>query len=323
MVGHEEATSDAPPAGRRWWVLAGTLAAAALPWLWFAVRDRFGAVTDVVAIGIPLLVAGAVLGSVLVAVRRRPSALLVGVSALLAGALAVVGPWVPADLGAVDGPGVRVAGANVDDRRSTTPTLTALAPDVLSVAELSPGLRDALTEQYPHELFTDGDRPRLGVFSRYPLRLLEPAGPDLPGLRVRVDAPTGPFVLYALHIPRPWFTSEGEYQTTVVGHHALVERVAERVRGETLPAVVVGDLNSTDRGRDYRALVRPGVLGDAMLDTWGAPTSVGKWLPLLGRIDHVLVTGGWCGDDAGHAALPGSSHRAVLATVGPCAGGGG
>jgi hypothetical protein len=36
------------------------------------------------------------------------------------------------------------------------------------------------------------------------------------------------------------------------------------------------------------------------------------------RIDHILVSRGWCGDGAGQVALPGSDHRGVLATVGPC-----
>jgi hypothetical protein len=34
--------------------------------------------------------------------------------------------------------------------------------------------------------------------------------------------------------------------------------------------------------------------------------------------DHILVSRGWCGDGAGQVALPGSDHRGVLATVGPC-----
>ena len=36
------------------------------------------------------------------------------------------------------------------------------------------------------------------------------------------------------------------------------------------------------------------------------------------RIDHILVSRGWCDDGAGQVALPGSDHRGVLATVGPC-----
>lgn len=127
-------------------------------------------------------------------------------------------------------------------------------------------------------------------------------------------------MLYALHVPRPWYSGEVEasYQATVPEHRRLVEEVAARLRTEALPVVLVGDLNSTDRGRDYRVLLRRGGLVDAMRDSAGAPTSVGKWLPLLARIDHVLVGVGWCGDAARRVVLPDSSHRGVLATVGPC-----
>jgi hypothetical protein len=57
-----------------------------------------------------------------------------------------------------------------------------------------------------------------------------------------------------------------------------------------------------------------------MRDGWAGPTSVGQWAPLLVRIDHVLVTQGWCGDDPARPPLTRSDHSAVAATVGPCAG---
>lgn len=316
MVGQAEAPSVPPR--RRWRVVVPVVLLAALPWAWFAVRDAFGVVTDVIAIGIPVLVAGVVTGYALAALRR-PMAWVLAVSTLLAGTVAVVGPWLPADRGAVGGTGVTVAGANTDYLLTPAPALRELPADVLVVAELHHGLGAELPDGYPHRITADRLDVRVGVFSRYPIRLLEDSGPDLPGMRLEVDGPDGPFVLYALHIPRPWITGEGDgYQTSVAGHYEFAATIAERVRAETLPTVVVGDLNSTDRGRDYRTLLRDGHLTDAMRDTWGGPTSVRKWLPLLGRIDHVLVSAGWCGDDARRAELPGSSHRAVVATVGPC-----
>lgn len=299
-----------------WRRVAPVVLLAALPWVWFAVRDVLGVVGDVIAIAIPVLAVSVAVLTLLVS-WWWPRALVLGLSALLAGGVAVVGPWVPADRGAVAAPGVTIAGANVDNTLGPAAALRALPADVLVVAELPPGMDDELASTYPHRVDNDSGTPSVGVFSRYPLRVLEGSGPDLPGLRVQVDGPSGPFVLYALHIPRPWFTTEGGYQASVSEHFEFAERIAERVRAETQPTVVVGDLNSTDRGRDYRTLVR--TLDDAMLADWGAPTSVGKWLPLLGRIDHVLVGEGWCGDDPRRTELPGSSHRAVLATVGPCA----
>ena len=93
-----------------------------------------------------------------------------------------------------------------------------------------------------------------------------------------------------------------------------------RVAREPGAVVLVGDLNSTDRGRDYRLLVDDTRLTDAMRDGWAGPTSVTRWRPLLLRIDHLMVGPGWCGDAARRFALPRSDHDGVTATVGPCAG---
>jgi hypothetical protein len=314
VVGQEDA--HARSVRRKRLAGAGTLLLAAVPWLWFVVRDALGVVADVIAIGIPVLVVASVLASL-----RRRRTWVVGVSALLAGVVAVVGPWIPAERGVVAGTGVSVAGANADSQVSPVSALRDLQADVLVVAELNADLPPQLPDSYLHRVTSTDDGLPVGVFSRYPLRLLEGVGPELPGMRVRIEGPDGPFVLYALHIPRPWFPRlGGGYHTTVAGHYAFTEQVARQVRQETLPTVVVGDLNSTDRGRDYRDLLREGGLADVMRDIWGGPTSVGKWLPLLGRIDHILVSEGWCGDGAQRADLPGSSHRAVVATVGPCVG---
>jgi hypothetical protein len=281
------------------------------------VRDVPSPVVDVVAILLPplavavaLVALGAALG------RRRLTPLVLAASTLLAGAAAVLGPWRPADAGRVEG-GLVVAGANVDGGGGPLAAMRPVGADLWVVGEVSRAVEDELGAAYPHR-DGGGEAPHVAVFSRFPLRLLEEAGPDLPGQRYEVAGPDGPFVLYALHVPRPWVLGEsgGDYQVGVDEHQRIVERVAARVAGETLPAVVVGDLNSTDRGRDYRALTRATV--DAMADTTGGPTSVGKWRLLLARIDHVLVTPGWCGDDARRVGMPGSSHRLVTARVGPC-----
>lgn len=328
MIGQRERV---PALRRRWWAgLALTVLVTALPWVWFAVRDS-GTAADVVAIAMPVL-AAAVVGAAAVtalvpgSALRRLRAALFGLSALLVAAVAVLGPWLPSDTGTVAGRGISVAGANVDFQDTPTPAILGLDADVVVVPEVAPFTADDFGREYPHAVVGGPAESPLAVFSRFPVRVLEPAGPDLPGLRLLVEGPDGGFVLYALHIPRPWIGpavgAQGveDYEVTVPEHYALARSVAERVRAETLPVVVVGDLNSTDRGRDYRVLLGAGGLVDAMREVRGGPTSVGKWLPLLGRIDHVLVSGGWCGDHTRRAELPGSSHRAVQATVGPCAG---
>ena len=74
------------------------------------------------------------------------------------------------------------------------------------------------------------DRP--GVRREYPYRELQLGGPavggvqpaplrrwtdatGLPGMRLEVDGPAGRFVLYGLHVPRPWYTPRAGYQASL------------------------------------------------------------------------------------------------------------
>lgn len=292
-----------------WWLLL-----AALPWAWFPVRDGLGLVGDTLAIVLPLVVGLAVVASVALG---RWWGVVTAVSLLVAGTVAVVGPWTPDDAGPVaPGRGVTVASANVTGLTSTVTPLRAADAEVLVVVENSPRIDAGLDAAYPFRVFVDGT-PSVGVYSRVPVRLLEAQGPDFPGLRVAVEG-RSPFVLYAMHVPRPWWTGSGSYQATPAEHHRLVEATVARVDREPGPVVVAGDLNSTDRARDYRLLVDQG-LTDAMRSGWAGPTSVTQWRLFLLRIDHLLAGPGWCGDDARRFPLPGSDHDGIAATVGPCA----
>jgi endonuclease/exonuclease/phosphatase (EEP) superfamily protein YafD len=211
-----------------------------------------------------------------------------------------------------------VVGANVKGHADAA-ALVGLAPDVLVVSEMTDELTAPLSAAYPHR-FWDGNRPAVAVYSRLPFRVTDVTCPDLPGVRAEVDGPGGPFVLYALHVPRPWYTAQGSFQVTAPEHSRLVDVLTRRVAAERLPVVVVGDLNTPDRTGDYNRLLAGGGLVDAMRADWTGPTSVGQWALLFPRIDHVLVTKGWCGDETARPDLMGSDHRAVAATLGRCAG---
>jgi hypothetical protein len=302
------------------------VAAGLLPWAWFLVRDRVGVVTDVLAILLPVL---AVLTFLVVGFfgRRRRPLVVFAVSTLLVGIVGTVVPWIPQGTGSVEaGRGVRIAAANIGaGELDGADNLLALKADVLVVSEIGEPLTTRLSGAYPVQVH-DWDGPAIGIFSRWPLTVLERPGPDLPGFMLRVEAPSGSFDLIAAHVPRPWWTSGGVtfdtrsdsgagYQTTVAGHHRLIEQIAARAERATRPVVVAGDLNTTDRGRDYRVLDNH--LTDAMLDTWGRPSQIGRWSALLVRIDHIFTT--WCSDDAGRYKVPASDHQGVITTVGPCA----
>lgn len=313
-----------PSRRRRYGVL---VAAALLPWAWFLLRDRLGVVTDVLAIVLPVL---AVITALAVGIlgRRHAPAVVFAVSTLLVGIVATVVPWIPDGEGTVDpARAVRIAAANIGaGELDSADNLLALHADVLVVSEIGQPLTERLSESYPVEVH-EWNGPAIGIFSRWPMTVLERPGPDLPGFMLRVQAPSGEFDLIAAHVPRPWWSSGGSsyesrsnsgtgYQTTVAGHHRLIEQIAARAERADRPVVVAGDLNTTDRGRDYRVLTEQ--LDDAMLDTWGRPSQIGEWTTLLVRIDHIFVEPSSCSDDAGRYKIPGSDHRGIIATVGPC-----
>ncbi|HET6740681.1 MAG TPA: endonuclease/exonuclease/phosphatase family protein [Kribbella sp.] len=309
----------------------GIVVAALLPWVWFVLRDRLGVVTDVVAIVLPMLtvVVAAVVGIVAVLGRRRRAALAFAVSTLLVGMVATFGPWIPHGTGTVDpSRAVRFAAANIGvGELEGADSLLALKADVLVVSEIGQPLTDRLAETYPNHV-ADWTGPSIGIFSRWPLTVVEKPGPDLPGYVLRVHAPSGEFDVIAAHVPRPWWTSGGStynqstddgqpYQTTVAEHHRLIEQLAARAARDDRPVVVAGDLNTTDRGRDYRILTQH--LKDAMLDEWGRPSQIGKWAALLVRIDHLFVKPGWCSDENNWYSVPESDHHGLISTIGPCA----
>lgn len=295
---------------------AGVLLAATLPWSWFVLRDVLGDVGDVLAILlVPIVVIGVVV-ELLLAARRHRWWLAVAASTLLFGATAVVTPWLPAPTGPVTaGRGLDIVSANIEGGTDPVPALLTASPDVLVVAEMTAAAEPLLDPRYRYRVVAL-DGPSVAVYSRFPMRVLDRPSAVLPGLRVEITGPAGPFVLYGLHVPRPWFSGSGGYQATVGEHHAIVSALAARVTTETLPTVLAGDLNSPDRGRDYRLLDT--TMTDVMRESPTSWTSTGKWVPLLVRIDHIFVTPGWCGAASHHVALPGSDHNGVAATIGPC-----
>ena len=316
-----------PPRVRRY---AGLAVAGLLPWAWFLVRDRLSVVTDVIAIVLPAL---AVIVAVLVGVlgRRHKPAVGFAVSTLLVGVVATVLPWMPTGVGTVDRTGaVRIAAANIGaGELESADNLLALKADVLVVSEIGRPLTARLSESYPVHV-EEWTGPAVGIFSRWPLTVLERPGPDLPGFVLRVQGPAGEFDLIAAHVPRPWWTSGGStynqtedsgtsYQTTVAGHHRLIAQISARAARDDHPVVVTGDLNTTDRGRDYRVLTEH--LDDAMLDGWGRPSQIGRWSAFLVRIDHLFVSPGWCSDNKDWYEVPASDHHGLISTVGPCASG--
>jgi len=128
--------------------------------------------------------------------------------------------------------------------------------------------------------------------------------------------------LYGLPVPLEfWRRRRGEESVFWRQQIGLAEELLERVKGETLPYVVVGDFNAPHLGYVY------GLLADSMMDAHEAggsglgftfpgetrnPLSFGQpWL----RLDHVFVGSTWAVEASWTEGERRSQHRAVAAAL--------
>jgi endonuclease/exonuclease/phosphatase family metal-dependent hydrolase len=280
---------------------------------------------DAVALALPVVVALAVVALVAAALLlRHPVPVGAALSWLAFGAVVVVGPWAPVG-GAPPRPGMRVAEANLLGNRGEPAVADILGrhPDLVVVSELGSETDRRLRAAFPAaarspslEEGIDGD---VGLYSRWPVTAGPLPGPlaSQRGLRAVVDGPAGRFVVYALHLVKPDLSPKGPTEVSFGTYRRLVDQVRAAVRAEALPTVVAGDLNLVDRTSAYRRLTRD--LADAARADWMGPTSFRRPLvPLLARVDQVLMPKTWCSTDAGTFHLTGSDHRGVAVTLGPC-----
>ena len=299
------------------------IAIGAIPWTWFLVRDRLGEFGDLISLGLPALAlpAVALLALGLIWVRWRV-VLAWMVSWSMVFALAVYGPRLPARMDDPVDP-ITIVTANV---RFDNPTPDQAAADVIAkdadvviMPEATFTTVHYLAQEYPYGQWTWRGRSRVyavAVYSRYPLR--EEKFIDLGNgvERVVVEAPT-PFVLYAAHLSRPVIAPSQSSHVSHAENYRQVRELDRMVDAETMPVVIAGDLNLSDRVRGYRVLDDD--LTDVTRDGWAATTYVGGlYRFFLLRIDHVFASEGWCGDDADEFTITGSDHRGVRVDIGVC-----
>ena len=296
------------------------LVAAALPWSWFVVRDR-ASLLDVVATGLPVVVAGlAAVALLAAAVFRRATPLVAAVSLLAVGAVAVVGPWMPAGGGTPATP-LRVVTANAFDFNDfsgeAAADIRAQDADLVVVVEGASTVGARLRSEYPFSE-TAGVADHL-VVSRFPVRFLSglPEAPDDGRVsRWELTAPAGRVVVYGVHLRRPE-PRDGAVRAPLLEQRLMIDALLRAVERETAPVLVVGDFNFSDRTWAYRRLA--GRLRDAGRATWAGPTYIRiRYRPFLLRIDHLFVAPEWCSGHSARFTITGSDHRGVVADVGPC-----
>ena len=233
----------------------------AAPWLWFlAARPRRRAV-DTVAVGLPLVVAWP---------RARPghrgdppSPLAPAAGRRLrsssSASCAIVEPRHP-PVGPGAGAPSRIAMANVYDGNP--------APDAAIAALRRPRRRRVGHRGDGRHVLAASRRHRRAPLPRgvrragraRPLAADAAAAAGLPRsrvLRIRVDAPGAPFVLYVAHALNPLHDF-----STFADQQAFARSIVAAAAQEQLARVVVGDFNMSDRASAYR--IFDGSLRDAM-----------------------------------------------------------
>jgi len=306
-------------ADRRW---VGVVVATLAPWAWFAVRNLSYAF-DLVATGLPVLYGVAAVALAVYALRKKRRHLAVGVvSCLLAGIVAVVGPWreqsIPPPVR-----GFRIVSANVNSKNPSVERAVADAlaqqGDLVMLIEAGKGTFDIPAE------YSTVIRPKYSnqvILSRFPARLLDkPSGwpNDFRAHRLEVDAPTGRVIIYLAHLKRPHLGPRRilHIRGQLRAQRRERESLLTSAKGEGAPVVVAGDFNTSDRSRAYRRIT--GRFRDAMRARRAGPTYVSAlWRPFLLRIDHIFAPLDWCSSQPDRFELHGSDHRGLAVDVGPC-----
>lgn len=319
-----------------------------LPWAWFLVRSVHPFL-DYVAIGLPVLLIAGVIASLLFSLAfRNGFAIIIAASLSVMFLVAVISPMRPSNF-ASPASSVRIATMNLGlswfSDNDAGFFIFEEQPDLLVGMELAESHHAefesrfefheadilSLEEQQANEAgltpvgdtFRRNGLPSIGVYSNLPITVMDDPVVDqipggLPGFRVRVEGDDGPFILYALHIPRP-FPGDGAYELAVSEHFDMVTAIRDAIEAEELPVVLAGDLNTVDRGHSYRVFT--GSLNDAMRQSgWAVPTSDRPfpWSLLFARLDHVLISEELCAENGESRDTRYADHRPLVVDVGPC-----
>ncbi|HET6699778.1 MAG TPA: endonuclease/exonuclease/phosphatase family protein [Nocardioidaceae bacterium] len=175
-----------------------------------------------------------------------------------------------------------------------------------------------LDEAYPHTVGSPAPGPAgTMVFSRYPLRAVRPLGTSYHGYTMTAAVPSASVRLLAVH-PSPPVGDAAAWRRD----QAVLRQAATRDAG--VPTLVVGDLNATVDHAPLRELFARGFADAAeqassgWQPTWPAAGEVGAFgasVPSLIAIDHVLVDEQLTTVSTSTASVPGTDHRALVASV--------
>ena len=193
--------------------------------------------------------------------------------------------------------------------------------DLLVVQELTPGmvhrLADAgLDAMLPYRHLSPRPGPHgTGLWARWPMAPL----PPVPGLKA-----AAPRALIEPVEGRPVTVTGVHPKAPVRRNVRLWQQELAAIRSTLVtsdgPQVVAGDFNASRDHRPFRALLNAGFLDcadAARRRPWpGFTWPAGRWIPLVMRLDHVLVSRGSASVRAVRVIrVPGTDHRGVLAVI--------
>lgn len=220
---------------------------------------------------------------------------------------------------------IRILTANLyvgnPDPRPFVALLTRTQPDIVVTQETRRSFAEAVRGSglYPFE--TEGELAGTDdkkVFSRYPIREFRPLD-DLPGrkverhaMRLVIESPAGPVVLYAIHPDTPRSLEQWHER------NAYFERLAAAIRSEAAgtPVVLAGDWNLPAHSPFFRDFFAATGLRFARPGFWSPVTRFATRLARFGyfgsTIDHVAVSPEIHVTDWKRGSDIGSNHLPVI-----------
>lgn len=222
---------------------------------------------------------------------------------------------------------IRVLSSNLRKGHADAPAFIALASasaDVITVSELTPGAADGFSRAgignaFPYSvLIPASGAAGIGIWSRFPLTEI-PSAKREKNVAARLQVPgirLDPLVA-SVHVMSPLAANSNSFDGWRTGITAIQAELDELATAAGAGSVIVaGDFNSTPDMRQFRDLLTNGYR-DAVEQTGAgfAPTfpSRNGFPPLL-TIDHVLTRNA-AASSIRTVRVPGSDHRAVLATI--------
>lgn len=278
-----------------------------------------------VVIAAPYLMLGAPVAVVL-GMWARQRLLVVAAALLTAVLVALQVPWFLSATPSPSSVAVRMMTVNMLYGLADPGAVARVAAqdaDVLMVQELTPeaarGLSAAgIAKTFPYQAVDA--RPMsagVGIYSRYPIQdSTRIAGYQLAmvNAQVRIPRVSHDVSLLTVHLDAPWPRPIVGWQKDIAKFPGTLDDVASEAADGTV--IVGGDFNSTIDMSPFRALLTNGYddaarqAGSGRNFTYPANE---RFPPVLG-IDHVLTRNATAVSTA-TAELPGTDHRALLATV--------